>query len=451
MNRILKQPVMLIIFTCIFAVLSFPFPAYGAESNEAPLPLPLLVLKNATLIDGVSSTPQLRTLVIKGSVIHQIIDPSEKSAFPEDAFIMNLDGHFIIPGLIDGHVHISHDSRHEVEMMLKKALLGGITSVRDMGGDGRILANLKRDALLGQMEAPNIYFSALMAGPTFFTDPRVIDGTRGRVPGQTPWACAITPDTDISQVIAEAKGCGASGIKIYADLPPKEIARLTQACRKQGLKTWSHGTIHPAGPMDAVLAGVETLSHAPLLAWHNKGKIPPSYTKRYDVPHKSTELHTPAFKKLFQQMKQKNTILDATVYVFQLGVIKGSKSDEEKEFQKEMAQYAKDATAMVHKNGIKISAGTDFLLDPRKPLPNLHEELEILVKDCGLTPFEAIKSATAINAEVIGIQDQTGTVEAGKQADLVVLAADPTSDITHTRKIRYVIKGGKIFVRQSAE
>jgi imidazolonepropionase-like amidohydrolase len=440
---------MKVFFTAVLILFVFVgiscLPSFGQPVEKATF----LVLKNAMVIDGVSSVPQLRTILIEGAKITKIVDSTkEKPVFPEGAFIMNLEGHYIIPGLIDGHVHISHDSRQEIEMILKEALLGGITAVRDMGGDSRVLASLRRDALINNIDAPNIYYSSLMAGPTFFTDPRVISGTRGRTPGQTPWALEITATTDIRQAIAETKGSGATGIKIYADLPPKEIDRLTAECRKQGVRSWSHGTIHPAGPMDAVMAGVETLSHAPLLAWHNKAIIPPSYTKRYDLPHKADELKSPAFTKLFQEMKKRGTILDATVYIFQLGVIKNSSGKADKNAQEAIARYAKEATRIAHQQGVKIAAGTDFLLDPKNSLPNLHDELEILVSGCGLTPMEAILAATRNNAEVIGIQDKAGTIEVGKQADLVVLAADPTKDIKNTRKIRYVLKSGRVFIRQ---
>jgi imidazolonepropionase-like amidohydrolase len=100
--------------------------------------------------------------------------------------------------------------------------------------------------------------------------------------------------------------------------------------------------------------------------------------------------------------------------------------------------------------GVVIAAGVDSLMTPGDPLPVLHRELEAEVNGAKLTPLQAITSATRGAAHAIGVEDIRGTLAPGKIADLLIVDADPSADIRNTRRIRYVIKDGRI-VRASAE
>jgi len=95
--------------------------------------------------------------------------------------------------------------------------------------------------------------------------------------------------------------------------------------------------------------------------------------------------------------------------------------------------------------GVPIVAGTDDMLDTaRDPLPLIHRELEVLVSGAGLSPMQALVAATRNAARAIGVESTRGTIEPGKAADLVLLEANPADDIKNTRKIRYVIKAGRV-------
>ncbi|NIM14982.1 MAG: amidohydrolase family protein [Candidatus Aminicenantes bacterium] len=422
-----------IIFILILTVSLFTLMAREPQDEES------LVLNNVHLIDG-KTHKRLKNhcIVVKGDTITDIHPLGEKD-ITGAAFLLNLEGHYVIPGLIDAHVHISHMSAEELRMVLSWALKGGITAVRDMGGDVRKLATIRRNALLHEIESPYIYYSAIMGGPTFFTDFRVVGSTLGETPGKLPWARAITPTTDMRQVIAEAKGSGAAGIKIYANLPKEEIQRIAAEGHKQGLKIWSHATVFPARPIDAVLAGVDVVSHCGLLAWESAAELPQSYERRHEAQYDIALLKDKSYEKLFKEMVKRNTILEATVYIFLERIAKGDKK---------MEEFCIEVTKMAHQHGVKIAAGTDYIYKPGAPFPNVHYEMELLVDKCGLSPIQALQSATRINAEALGIEDRTGTIEKGKRADLVILSADPSADIRNVRKIRYVIKGGKLYVRQ---
>lgn len=426
--------------SAIAAVLSAVLLAFAAHAAEAPV-----LLEGATIIDGYAThAPRVASILIEHGRIAQIGDGL---AAPEGATVIDLKGKWIIPGLIDAHVHLTEETkRSEIEKTLARALRGGITAVRDMAGDDRILVGLARDARLGDIDSPDIIFSALMAGPTFFADPRARASALGATAGETPWMRAVTPRTDLRAAMLEAKGIGATGIKIYANLPASEVARIVAAAHRQGLRVWSHATVFPATPIDAVRAGVDVISHAALLAWAGVRKVPQTYNHRYDVDYAALDLRSAAFRTLFEAMRKRGTILDATNAVFEPREGGETLPGAEARFR-----FATAATKMAHEDGVRIDAGTDSLFLPKQALPLLHHEIEILVSRCGFTPAEAIESATRINAEVLGISAEAGTIESGKRANLVVLNADPLLDIRNTSAIYRVVKDGRMYDASSGD
>jgi len=148
-------------------------------------------LTNLTVIDGTGAPPRpgMTVLVKEGTIVG--LFPTGSEAIPATATVSDLSGRFVIPGLVDSHVHLATDPstgdrRALVEQRLRHALRGGITVVRDMAGDGRALADLARAALVGDIESPAIFYSALMSGPPFFEDPRVRSSSRGVTVGSAP-------------------------------------------------------------------------------------------------------------------------------------------------------------------------------------------------------------------------------------------------------------------------
>ena len=130
-----------------------------------------------------------------------------------------------------------------------------------------MLGELKREGSFDEIESPNIYYVALMAGPSFFSDPRSHDAALGFEPGSAPWMRAITANSDLRQIIAEARGTGATAVKIYADLLPATVSAITAEAHRQGLLVWAHAAVFPAGPMDVIKSGVDVVSHADFLAY----------------------------------------------------------------------------------------------------------------------------------------------------------------------------------------
>ena len=341
--------------------------------------------------------------------------------------------------MIDTHVHVAtepsgEDSRVRTEQRLRSALLGGVTAVRDMAGDVRALASLQRDALLGEITSPDIYYAALFAGPSFFADPRTQDASRGLIPGQVPWMRAITDTTDLHQAVAEARGTGATAIKLYADLSGELARRITTEAHAQGLKVWAHAALRPARPIEVVEAGVDAISHANLVAL------------AMDSARRATALHAPAnqpldledagLDSLFSLMARRHVTLEPTLLIF---------AD-----NPPALRFAGAIANMAHRRGVTIVAGTDTLGaagSDSLTLPNLHRELELLVTLAGLSPAEALEGATRDAAIVLGAQRVRGTIEVGKLADAVVLRSDPLRSIRNTRTIQLVLKRGRVYRR----
>jgi imidazolonepropionase-like amidohydrolase len=418
-----------------------------------------LVLANVTVIDGNGGRPKPNmTLVLSNGRIFDMYRAGKKKP-TAGATVMDLNGQYVMPGLIDSHYHLIPYSKEKEALIARFALLGGITGVRDMAGDGIALAELAKAADDNNLQSPRIYFSALMAGSTWFVDARVAAMMHGLPAGEAPWARAVKPDTDIVKVVTEAKATGATGIKLYADLPPEVVKKITKEAHRQGLKMWSHATIFPSKPSDAVAAGVDVISHSVMMVFELENKLPEvsdKFSYRY-VDWKNASVDSPAITALLRQMRKNGTMLDDTIIHTALRQVPKIVKDEaalaEEKRLPGYANYVESwtygITRRAHRLGIRLVAGTDFSEHPEsQDFPNIHTELELLVTNCGLTPLEAITAATRNGATVLGIQNSYGTIAKGKVADLVILSADPSADIRNTTKIAYVIKGGKVHKRE---
>lgn len=407
-----------------------------------------VLLENITLVDV--KDLQLKagqTIALDGDRISAIYDTGSKKR-PADSTVLDMKGLYVLPGLIDAHVHHATepeggDNATVTQQRLSALLRGGVTTVRDMGGDVRVLMGLKRQAELDLIQSPDIYYSVIIGGPEFFSDPRTVASARGKTPGDTDWMRSVNSQTDFDALMLRTLGTGATGIKIYAKVPADLMPKLSAAAKKHGVRVWAHAYVGPAKPVDAVQAGVEVISHAPDLA----ATVISSYEnwRRKDLPV-SEEVKKASFDganylPLLTQMKQQGTMLDATLTIFH-------QLQQRNLNAATIYQHGVLLTRLAHQQGIKIVAGTDYLSDKAGlDYPMVHQEMQLLVEQAGLTPLEAIQAATLHGAEAIGIADQVGSLEAGKKANLVILSADPTKSISNSRQISHVIKNGQFVYR----
>jgi imidazolonepropionase-like amidohydrolase len=407
----------------------------SAGAVQPPAPASLLVT-SVTLIDGTGTPaqPGVSLLIRDGRIISVI--PAGAARDPDAARVIDGHGLVAIPGLIDAHVHLSGSPRAEQLASLRTALDGGVTTVWDLAGDARNVSELSREALVGDIESPAIFYAALMSGPAFFTDPRVVEASVGFRPGDAPWARAVTADLDLALAVAEARGTGANAVKLYAALDAATAGRVTAEAHRQRLRVVAHGTVFPAKPGDLVKAGVDMLAHAAYLVW--EGSAPsPEFQKRAQGDFAGVPPDSPVIDGLLRAMRDRHVALNPTLWVF-------ADHPAADGLAEPRIRWGADVTRRAYAAGVTIVAGTDGMVDRGATLPTLHRELELLVTSGGLSPLAAISSASRNAAEVMGLGADRGTLTPGRVADIVLLGANPLDDIRNTRQIRYVIKGGRV-------
>ncbi|MDO6516665.1 amidohydrolase family protein [Zobellia uliginosa] len=434
----------------LFALLVLSTVAYSQNpATTDTSEVSYVVLKNATLIDAVSDTGKKGSLLIKDERI-EALSYDRPIAPPKGAVVYDLEGKYIIPGLIDAHVHITHGTLKEAQDQLQKALKAGITGVRDMGGDGRMLTLLQKNTKIGEDMGPDVFFSTIIAGPEFFAkDPRPQDVAKGAIAGEVPWVKAITDTTDLRQVIAEAKGLGATAIKVYLNIDKHLFKKVAAEAKRQDLKVWAHGVVPPTKPLDITNGGADVMSHVGSLIQYQMAKGPIKGRHDFESREKAAEWkakldavkwdeNTPEVVQLFDAMKKNQSILDATLFVYYYFKenLKNMKEDALRQVD------AFRAVTIAYDMGVKIGAGSDHMISEDGTL-NLHTELKLLTT-AGLSNIDALRAATIVNAEGLGEEKQIGTIESGKLANLVILNTDPLENIENTLDIKYVVKRGVI-------
>lgn len=391
-----------------------------------------LLLKNATIIDGDAGVkPRIGSILVRNGIIERIIE--DGSMPTEKVTVMDCTGQFITPGLMDAHVHLAtvdmddQKGMHlKTDSILENMIRHGITTVRDMAGDAIFLAEYKRKTATGQLTGPDIFYAAQFAGPGYFD--LMKGGRRGDNDlGNTPWYRAITPKTNLQLAVAEAKGAGVTGIKVYADLTKKQIAAITEAAHAQGIQVWSHGTVFPAKPADGVAAGVNSLSHAADLCFQQLAGDTLNFSKSWEQIYKHFVLDTLVQRKLLTGMQQRNIFLDPTIF----------------HATNNKMWNALTITRMAHQLGVKIVTGTDWIYPEKNEAVPLEQEMALLVSKCGLSTAEVIQCATLNGAAVTGLQDR-GVVRVGKRADLLITKVDPYINLATLFTPATVIKDGKV-------
>jgi len=425
-NNMIKRTLLAAAFACAT-------PAFAAVPAT-------LTYDHVTLIDGTGAPERSdMAVVVKGERIAAIVPTKDAKGSLRD-----MHGAYAIPGLINSHVHLSTPpDRKSALAQLRRFVYSGVTAVRDMAGDARLLADLSSESRFGEIPAADIYYAALVAGPEFFFDPRVAASSRGYTPGTAPFMHAVNGKTNIPLLIAAARGTGATGLKIYADLPPNLVDALTAEAHTQGLIVWNHADVFPTTPKEGIEAGADTVSHTCMLAYQASAQNPRAYHNRAPVDAAKFKGETPTVvRDLFTGMKKRGTILDATLYVYRV-----MWQQPHKTLPYCPLALAERLTGEAHRAGVRISAGTDAPADWNSPYPSLYDELGLLVHGAGFTPADALQASSMIGAATIGQRKNMGTLEPGKLANIAFLTKDPTEDIANLKTIVLTVKRGKEYPR----
>jgi imidazolonepropionase-like amidohydrolase len=407
---------------------------------------PATVYRHATLIDGTGAPPRPgMSVLVEGERIADV-QPDVGLPTPSAAREVDLTGKFLLPGLIDSHEHLATPPNpRQAEANLRRDLYGGVTAIRDMADDLRSVAELTRESLTGEIPAPDIYYAALMAGPSFFADPRTIAVSYGYKPGRTPWMQAVDESTDLHDAVTLARGTSATAIKIYANLPGDLVAKITAEAHRQGLKVWAHTAVYPATPSDVIAAHVDVMSHACSLG-HQVAGTPPTYQSR--TPMDATPFlkgDNPVIAGLLARMKAQGTMLDATTSIYEQASARVAADPKAK--PPLCSGAMSDALVrQAWKAGVEITTGTDWVAPWNDRWPTLYHELAAL-QALGMSAAEVIHAATLNGARAAGQEADLGSVQAGKLADLIVTARDPTLDVANLKTLELTIKRGREYPR----
>ena len=383
----------------------------------------ILVIRNATLIDGTGRPPAPQTTVM----IHEgrVSGVGREAAVPKGSQIINAEGLTVLPGLIDAHVH----SR---PWMWPLFLRFGVTTVRDVGNDPDFIFGVSGGGL------PRIYACGpLLDGiPPFWGETAVSVGLR------SVQAARATAEQLVKR--------GASCLKVYARLPHDLMRAVVEVAASQGIPVAGH--VGAVSAREAVEMGVQSIEHVsgiriPLPPDTQESLIRFLISKgSYVVPtlfHEETYAELP---NLGNAQYPNLDLIPASVRRRWLDWrndfrFRGQTEDFFLRLKKVTGAKAAFIKAF-HNAGGKVVAGSDTPNPFSFPGIGVHEEMASLV-NAGLTPMAAIMSATGVSAALLKAPD-LGIVEEGKLADLVLVSGDPSRDISATRNIRVVIKGGTI-------
>ncbi len=417
-----------------------------------PLYAAVTFLRNITVIDG-TGAPAMphRTLVIRGERIVEM-GPAAQVKVPKGARVIEGRGRYVIPGLWDMHVHLWYPQNQ-----LPVYVANGITGVRDMGSDYPRTTAWRREAEEGKTIGPHVVTSGPPVAGRPSTDKKL------------PVMVAITGE-DARRVFDKLDDMDVDFIKVLSDLPRDAYIALAERARKWRMAFSGHvpDSVTAREAIDARQTSMEHLFGIFLACSSEEsairaGKVPRDVTIRTFDEAKARELfrHSALFETrqvptltLWERMTGAD--IEHRVHDLRLRYVPAairatwpSPTKALKEAEAEDAQAAKvqlelafRIVRLMRECGVEIMAGTDTGDDYTIPGVTLHRELELLVK-AGLTPMQALQSATVIPARFLGWDASVGVLKKGMVADLVVLEADPLADIRHVSRIGGVAVRGR--------
>ncbi|MBI3468612.1 MAG: amidohydrolase family protein [Planctomycetes bacterium] len=430
------------IMTVCFLVSGSPSPAaLGVEDQPAATPS-VVVLKTARLFDGKSDK-----LIKNGIVIiegDRITAVGASLALPAGAEVIDLGDATVSPGFIDAHTHLTQERTDDWNKDIvdrfrrqipeqsyyaashaKKVLEAGFTTVRDVGSRDFIDVGLRNAIARGLVPGPRMLVAVQGLGATgghsdrngfrFNLFGKETDYTQGI--GNGPDALREAVRFQVKYGADVIKFCASGGVLSLADevdTPQLTLAEMTalidEAHRlRKRVAAHCHGD---QAAKEAIEAGVDSLEHGSFFS-----------------------------EDTLAMMKQKGTYLVPTLLA---GEWTGGRPEK---FPPEIAEKAKAALAarstMFRRAlamGVKIAFGTDSGVSPH----GINAQEFALMANLGMDPIAALRSATSVDAELLGISGKVGTLEKGKLADIVAMPGDPTSDIKATEKVFFVMKEGKV-------
>ncbi len=453
----------------------------AARTRRRPVKrLSRLAFTHVTVIDatGVPPKPEMTVIITENRISG--LGPSRSTTIPRGATVVDARGKFMIPGLWDMHAHPDdpelwpvHPPDAQKELLLPLFLAQGVTGFRDMGGDLKLLQDWRQRIRQGKLVGPHI----VACGP-------LLDGPKPMWPG----SIGIATPEEGREAVQKLKDEGADFIKVYSLLPRDAFFSIADEAKLLRIPFAGHvpDSVTPAEASDAGQASEEHLTGIveacsdkkavaeKLEALQAKGATP----EQRRIARIDAMLSTYDASKadaLFNSFVKNGTWITPTLIVWKMNVeyqeaypkmsgrlqylprymrdywspqtnvhLRGRSAErlaaEGRLFQKYM-----DIVRAMRRAGVSLLAGTDMGANPLVfPGWSVRDELVLLVES-GLTPVEALQTATLNPARFLGRKDWSGTIEKGKVADLVLLDANPLEDIHNTSRISGVVFNGKYF------
>ncbi len=465
--RTLRPPASLLVFLAA---------ACGSPSAPIRPPAPVapdIAIVGARLWDGTGRAPVANAVTVVHGDRIVCAGASGECLVPRDARIVDAQGQYLIPGLIDSHVHllfiVNGSASEQLGTDLRDLLAQGVTTVRDMGTNpAELLARVR-----AMRAAPRVYAMQLVAGQRFFFNGsngfRAVRTSRGVVFHQPPamtmqymgWTpIMFTRDNDPDSVVRVAQSVGAMGLKLYAQLDSVSVERLTVAAHRAGMPVWGHAWVQPTSVREQATAGMDGLVHAAGLAGElytaedrdtlvNDGDLQAATA----LVANAESAHDPRVLAALDTMARLGTMfeptLDATRHSVEMFASRTRRIPSlQQQYVQAAAAFGVEVTRQAIKRGVRISAGSDHVAyGPPRERATLFGELQLYVDSLALTPTAALLAATRDAARAIGGKpgEMIGTIEAGNYADLVLLSKDPLQDIRNLEAVELVMRGGTIW------
>ncbi len=439
--------------------------------NDPAATLPL-ALVGATLIDGLGGAALPNATVVIEDGRFSRVGPAAATPVPAGATAIDCRGRFLIPGLVDMHVHTQTPEREHLPLFLA----AGVTTVLDLGGQFPDLQSYRAAVERGEKLGPRL----------LFTGPLLEEGKA------FAGFAHMSREIDAGQIEAEVDRlaeAGADAVKLYITIRPDTARRAAARAHAHGLRVFMHQ--QATWGADAAEAGVDCLEHlmvfgelaAPAERPEQPGTLTPfEYGGWLWRVLTEADPRGPAVQRLYERLLAADTALDPTLVLFAarpaaigddagdttmddpertplLPLLPAPVAEELQSRWAERRQAAAGASESAkarsrrcwenilqlvggfHAAGGRVLAGTDC---PNVAIVSgfsLHRELELLVR-AGLSPMAALRAATRRPAERLDRQDVFGAIKPGLSADAVLLSADPLADIRNTRRIELVLARG---------